>query len=677
MFFPMPNALIHETSPYLLQHADNPVEWLPWGDDVFRRAAEENKMVFLSVGYSTCHWCHVMERESFENEAAAAVINRFFINVKVDREERPDVDAAYMAFVQATTGQGGWPMSVWLTPEGKPVFGGTYFPPADGHGRPGFTRVCHELARLWRDDRDALRASAAEISTRLREMTSARPTAPDQETPSTAVFATFAEHCAAMFDAEEAGFGGAPKFPRPVLTRAILQISDHAKTEAEQETLRKMALATLDAMARGGIRDHLGGGFHRYSVDRFWHVPHFEKMLYDQAQLAVLYLEGWQITRRGDFREVAEEIYTYLLGRLRDATGAFHAAEDADSLPEAGAAEKREGAYWTWNAAEISRLLEPRAAAVFSAAYGVEHGGNARPSSDPHGELTGVNTLSRAFDDAELSEKFGADAPAILVAAKAVLLEKRSARPAPHRDDKLVTAWNGMALTALAKGARILGRGDLAAAAENLAAFLRSEMWDGSRLFRSFRQHRSSTPGFPADYAAVIEGLLELYGISSSGGWLAWAMELQAALEREYGAPHGYEMAAPRTGLWSMHDDHDGAEPAASHVAIGNLLKLAALTGDAAFSNRAGEILAANSAALAERSFSAPVLLAAYDLHQRGIAKYSIGTSADEILCRKISSAFLPAAVFERVAGPEAIVCEGMRCRKISADEFSPAPSNG
>jgi uncharacterized protein YyaL (SSP411 family) len=441
------NDLIRETSPYLLQHAGNPVAWRAWSDEAFARARAEDKLVFLSVGYSTCHWCHVMEHESFENERMAAVMNRHFVNVKVDREERPDIDATYMAYVQATTGQGGWPMSVWLTPAGQPVFGGTYFPPDDRHGRPGFMRVCDELARLWRDEREKLESSAARVMEYLwREMDQTEVV---EGLPDGKVMDDFLAHCETMFDAAWGGFGGAPKFPRPAIVRTLMQLANRFGRESGQGARAwQMCDGTLRAMAAGGMHDHLGGGFHRYSVDRYWHVPHYEKMLYDQAQLAMAYLDGWQISGEVAFRQVIEGIFRYLLETLCDGGGAFHAAEDADSLPAPDAPHPREGAFWTWPAAEITALLAPRDAAIFAAAFGVVESGNARPESDPHGELAGQNTLFRAMTDVALAAMF--DCPeneirARLAAASLILTEARAQRPPPHRDDKIVTAWNGLA----------------------------------------------------------------------------------------------------------------------------------------------------------------------------------------------------------------------------------------
>jgi uncharacterized protein len=483
------NSLIHEPSPYLLQHAHNPVDWFAWSDDVFARAKAASKLVFLSVGYSTCHWCHVMEHESFENERVAEVMNHHFINVKVDREERPDIDATYMAFIQATSGQGGWPMSVWLTPEGKPVYGGTYFPPEDKHGRAGFTRICHELGRLWRDDQAKMESSATRLFEQLQKEASAAVAL--RGLPNARVFGDYLDRCDSLFDEEWGGFGSAPKFPRPTVIRALMQLSERFGPENDEGKMAwQMSERTLRTMAAGGMRDHLGGGFHRYSVDRYWHVPHYEKMLYDQSQLAMAYLDGWQISGDRYFRSVGEEIFAYLLDTLRDSGGAFHAAEDADSLPTDAAAEKREGAFWTWEAQEISTLLAPRDAAIFSAAYGVEARGNARPESDPHGELENQNTLFCAQHDDSLAVMFDCSVVEIrerLSMAKEVLRAARVKRPMPHRDDKIVTAWNGLAIGALARGARILAREDLAAAANQAAHFLKKELWAGECLYRTFR----------------------------------------------------------------------------------------------------------------------------------------------------------------------------------------------
>ena len=669
----MPNALIHETSPYLLQHAHNPVEWHAWSEDAFDQARAGDKLVFLSVGYSTCHWCHVMEHESFENERVAEVMNHHFINVKVDREERPDIDATYMAYVQATTGQGGWPMSVWLTPDGKPVFGGTYFPPEDRHGRPGFTRVCHELGRLWRDDRARMEESAARAMEHLRREAD-EPVAV-RGLPGAKVFGDFLDRCDTMFDPQWGGFGGAPKFPRPVVVRTLMQLGERFGKDSEEARMAwDMSERTLRTMAAGGMHDHLGGGFHRYSVDRYWHVPHYEKMLYDQAQLAMAYLDGWQISGDPLFREVTEGIFRYLLQTMRDAGGAFHAAEDADSLPAPDAAHKREGAFWTWEAGEISALLEPRDAAVFSAAFGVRAEGNARPESDPHGELEGQNTLFRAMRDEDLAAMFDCPESEIrerLAAAALVLTAARLKRPPPHRDDKIVTAWNGLAIGALARGARLLARADLAHAANAAADFLKRGLWDGGRLFRSYRGKRGNAEAFPADYVFLISGLIELHAVSPESGWLDWARELQQKLDADFwdAAKSGYVMRSEIAGnsLLVIREDYDGAEPSPNHLAAENLLKLAVLLDAPEYGVRAEALLRAGSRMIETQSFAAPLLLAALDLHERGVMKFQVSPGAEPGLLETLRRSYFPRAVFTNGGGNEVIVCEGVTCRLFKA----------
>ncbi|MCX6879493.1 MAG: thioredoxin domain-containing protein [Verrucomicrobia bacterium] len=668
----MPNALIHETSPYLLQHANNPVAWQPWGEAAFAQARAGNQLVFLSIGYSTCHWCHVMEHESFENPDIARVMNEHFINLKVDREERPDLDATYMAFVQASTGQGGWPLSVWLTPDGKAVFGGTYFPPIDSHGRPGFPRVCHELARLWRDDRARLETSALEMSEHLKRRADCSPPPSDLAGPQ--VCGAFLDFCQRRFDGEWGGFGGAPKFPRPTVLRTLMQLMERFGPDSEAgASAWSMAERTLRAMALGGMHDHLGGGFHRYSVDRYWHVPHYEKMLYDQAQLAMAYLDGWQISHDPAFCQVAEGIFAYLLETLRDADGAFHAAEDADSLPTPAAIRKQEGAFWTWGITEIFSLLDARDATIFSAAHGVKATGNARPDSDPHGALNGLNTLFRALPDSYLAGMFACPEAEIrdsLHAAAKILLEARSRRPLPHRDDKIVTAWNGLAIGALARGARVLNREDLAAAATAAASFIRRELWDGESLFRSFRVRRGAVPAFPADYVLLISGLLELHAVAPADDWLGWAQTLQQRLDAGCwdAARSGYVMR-PTLGdntLSVIREDYDGAEPSPNHLAAENLLKLASLLDDREFLTRAESLLRAGTEILESQPFAAPLLLAALDLHQRGVMKFQTPAAIAPAVLGKLQSTYFPRAVHTAGEGDSVILCEGFTCRIFS-----------
>jgi uncharacterized protein YyaL (SSP411 family) len=447
------NRLALEKSPYLLQHAHNPVDWYAWGAEAFAKARAEDKPIFLSIGYSTCHWCHVMERESFEDEAIAAQLNRDFVAIKVDREERPDVDRIYMAFVQATTGGGGWPMSVWLTPELQPFFGGTYFPPEDRWGRAGFASVLTQIAQAWRSDRNRIAVSAREALAQLQKQ-SAFDGAPAGSRPAidypmlVSGFSIFRR----TYDSEMGGFGAAPKFPRPAVFEFLLRY--HARTD-NREAL-EMTLHTLRKMAEGGIHDQLGGGFHRYSVDERWFVPHFEKMLYDQAQLATSYLEAFQITGEQSFAETARRIFDYVLRDMTAPAGGFYSAEDADSVirPEESAV-KGEGAFYIWSADEIRLTVPAPAAEWFAYRYGVAEGGNV--VNDPHAEFAGRNILYRAATVEETAEQFGRpveEVRAALEAAEAALLRDRGGRVRPHLDDKILTAWNGLMISALALGRR-------------------------------------------------------------------------------------------------------------------------------------------------------------------------------------------------------------------------------
>ena len=470
----MPNRLAQEKSPYLLQHAANPVDWYPWGADAFAKAAREDKPIFLSVGYSTCHWCHVMEHESFENEEIARILNQNFVPVKVDREERPDVDRVYMLFVQASTGSGGWPMSVFLTPDRKPFFGGTYFPPDNRYGRPGFRTLLEGLARAWRDDRARVIESGEQVLEQLRNFAAASADAggePGKEALDSGFFA-FRK----IFDPSLGGFGGAPKFPRPSVLGFLFRY--HAQTR-NQEAL-EMVLLTLREMAKGGMNDQLGGGFHRYSVDERWFVPHFEKMLYDQAQLAISYLEAFQITRDGGYAAAARDIFSYVQRDLAHPDGGFYSAEDADSAVDAARPrEKREGAFYVWTAEEIDAMLAPPDAKIFKFRFGVEEGGNV--SEDPHGEFTGRNILYQAHSIEETAAQFSIDdseVRAVLKNASGKLLEVRSERPRPHLDDKILAGWNGLMISAFAKGAQILDEPRLADAARAAVSFIRRELWD-------------------------------------------------------------------------------------------------------------------------------------------------------------------------------------------------------
>jgi len=607
------NRLANEKSPYLLQHAHNPVDWYPWGAEAFEKARSEDKPIFLSVGYSTCHWCHVMERESFENERIAELLNQHFIPIKVDREERPDVDRIYMTFVQVTTGSGGWPMSVWLTPELEPFFGGTYFPPEARYGQPGFESVLTQLAAAWASERTQIAESAREIVAQLKQKlavgTSGSGVARVDPGLLDSGFYAFRRE----FDPEHGGFGGVPKFPRPSVSNFLLR---YWAGTGNREAL-EMTLTTLRAMAKGGMNDQLGGGFHRYSVDERWFVPHFEKMLYDQAQLAVSYLQAFQITGEAEFAAVARRTLDYVLRDLSAAEGGFYSAEDADSPDPAHPDTKREGAFYVWSAAEIRDVVKGPAAEWFCYRFGVEENGNV--VQDPHGEFAGRNILYGAHSVEETAGRFGApveEVRAALAAAESALFEARSRRPRPHLDDKVLTAWNGLAISALALGGAVLDDPRYAQAARRAADFLRARMCDAKSgtLLRRYREGDAAVAGFLDDYAFLTQGLLDLYEAQFELEHLEAARRLtekQIELFEDTagGGFFGAEAAPDR--VLEMKDDYDGAEPAGNSVAVLNLLRLARMTGEARFQRSAERALAAFGSRLSGVPSALPQMLAA------------------------------------------------------------------
>jgi len=616
-----PNRLAREKSPYLLQHAQNPVDWFPWGEEAFAKARAEDKPIFLSVGYSTCHWCHVMEHESFESAAIAAFLNEHFVSIKVDREERPDVDQVYMTFVQATTGHGGWPMSVWLTPELSPFVGGTYFPPTDGPGRPGFITVLRRIAELWKSQRTQIEDKARSLLAALREAENQVATGPGGlwSVKKSQDFG-FSQYTR-MFDAQEGGFGGAPKFPRPVNLQFLLHLVAQKYTPVQDaDVARSMALHTLRKMARGGMHDHLGGGFHRYSVDAEWHVPHFEKMLYDQAQLAQVYLSACQISGDDFFAHVARNILQYVEHDLTGPEGGFFSAEDADSLPHAGAVKKTEGAFYIWTQKEIGEVLGEDRVEEFCAVYGIEQEGNVSPSSDPHGELEGANVLIERLTVPEAAMRFQRLEENMrhrLNDDRSALLARRGLRPRPHLDDKILTSWNGLMIGAFARAAQVLGETSYLKKAQRAATFVRNHLFDPKtgELQRSYRQGPSSIHGFAADYAFLISGLLDLYGADFDPSWLRWAQQLQETFDlhfwdQEHG---GYFSTTDRDPaiLLRMKEDYDGAEPTPSSVAALNLWRLGQLLHNEEMLGQAHRTVAFFAARLEAQPFGMPLLLVA------------------------------------------------------------------
>jgi uncharacterized protein YyaL (SSP411 family) len=607
------NRLIREKSPYLLQHAHNPVDWHAWNSEAFEKARREDKPIFLSIGYSTCHWCHVMERESFENEETAQILNAHFIPIKVDREERPDVDRVYMTFVQATTGSGGWPMSVWLTPELQPFAGGTYFPPEDRYGRPGFASILRRLADVWSTDRVRVMEQGANITDMLRNYAEPKPDpgALDLDLVRKAI-----HQAAESFDHELGGFGTAPKFPRPVLLDLLLAFYRHEPTSADGQRAREMAFHTLRMMAAGGMHDHLGGGFHRYSVDRFWHVPHYEKMLYDQAQLAVTYLHAWQINREPLFEQTARDILDYVLRDMTSPEGAFFSAEDADSLTPGplGRDEKSEGAFYVWTQAEIDQTLGADAP-WFNRVYGVTPEGNSPAGSDPHGELKGLNTLIRRLSDKDAAaffQKTEQETREILARSRARLLQRRAIRPRPHLDDKILASWNGLMISAFARAGMALADVAYIQAARKAADFVRGSMHHRGRLLRSYRQG-PGPEGFADDYAAMATAALDLYEATGEIPWLQWALELQTHLDTLFLDPAngGYYSARADDAsiLIRMKEDHDGAEPAASSLAARTALRLSRMLDDAALRSRAMQTMQAFATQLRGMPTAMPAML--------------------------------------------------------------------
>ncbi len=614
------NRLAHEKSPYLLQHAHNPVDWYPWGEEAFAKARKENKPIFLSIGYSTCHWCHVMAHESFENPETAKIMNREFVNIKVDREERPDVDRVYMTFVQATTGGGGWPMSVWLTPDLQPFVGGTYFPPEDRNGQPGFPKVLERIAMAWKQDHAKITEQGAKIIAALREAGSA---AADQGAGLDAKILDAAyQQLSRTYDAHEGGFSGAPKFPRPATLNFLFRV--YARSGSESPSAKhalEMNLFTLRKMAAGGIHDHLGGGFHRYSVDALWHVPHFEKMLYDQAQLAVAYVDAFQITRDPEFEKVARDILDYVRRDLTSKEGGFFSAEDADSLLERGKPEHAEGAFYIWTKKDIDDSLG-KDARVFNFHYGVEGEGNAPPGSDPQGEFRGKNILIERHTITETAKEFGKpedEIRASLKKARETLLALRAKRPRPHLDDKIITAWNGLMISAFARAACVLDDAAYLKSANRAAEFIRANLYDESKksLVRNFRQGKGTVPGFAEDYAFVIQGLLDLYEAGFDIGWLKLAVELQRTQDRIFfdKANGGYFSTSgeDKSVLLRMKEDNDGAEPSSNSIAALNLLRLAQLRGESEYREHGEKTINAFAGILGRAPIALPQMLVALD----------------------------------------------------------------
>ena len=641
-----PNRLLGEKSPYLLQHAFNPVAWYPWGEEAFALARREHKPIFLSIGYSTCHWCHVMERESFEDPALAAILNRYFVAIKVDREERPDLDQVYMAVTQAMTGSGGWPMSLFLTPELLPFYAGTYFPPKGAYGRPGFADLLQAIHDAWEKDDTAIANQAAAIVHTLKGEQGPK----DRELiGGDEAAAAAARQMAQEYDREFGGFGGAPKFPRPVAMAFLLRYGQRTG----DGKLCAMVYTTLKKMAGGGMFDQLGGGFHRYAVDAAWRVPHFEKMLYDQAQLATLYLEAAQLGHDPYFKEVAARTLDYVLAAMGDEAGGFYSAEDADSPLPGEPGKQGEGAYYLWSDQEIGALLDPAEAAVVRARFGVKATGNA--PDDPHGDFRGQNILYLAC---ELKEMVGpgldseAEVKAVLDRAVTKMLATRAKRPQPHLDDKVLVSWNGLMISALAKGYLVLGDDRYLKAAEKGAGFIRQRMLDPatSQLWHRFRDGDAGITGLLEDYAFTVQGLLDLHEASFSWSWLELALKVTEAQNSLFWDGHqgGYFETAgqDKSVIMRLKGDYDGAEPTGNSVAALNLLRLGRILGDDGLLAKADKTIAAFSSQLRERPSSLPQLLSALEFKRQKPVQIVIagerGAVDTRALQHAVADSFLP-----------------------------------
>ena len=607
-----PNRLINEKSPYLQQHAYNPVDWYPWGDEALGLAKKENKPILLSIGYSTCHWCHVMENESFADAKIADQMNANFVCIKVDREERPDLDKIYITAVTSLTGSAGWPLNVFLTPDLKPFSGGTYFPPQPKFGIASWSQLLDLIANAWNDpDKrrkilDSADAITQTLNNHLSWKTKGIMPGPD-------LLDTAYEYFKSGFDASKGGFSPAPKFPSPAIQSFLLSYSHYVKNTRKNEPNADRALAmtvlTLRAMAHGGIYDQLGGGFHRYATDDRWHVPHFEKMLYDNAQLIVNYLEAFQITRDDLFAEIAKETAEYVLRDMTHPDGGFYSAEDADSFAKAREDipdnnvnhQKVEGAFYVWTLKEIEAVLGTAVGNIFAYRYGLVSQGNVQ--YDPHGDFEGKNILFVARSIAETAQKFNTSEKQIetaLADAKTKLIHVRSQRPRPHLDDKVLTSWNGLMISALARAYQILGNERYLTAGRNAAEFIRGRLFNPSsqQLYRRWRNNETGIPGTASDYSFLIQGLIDLYQSDFDPGWLDWAAvlaekQLKLFFDTEHGGFFMTHTEHDRHLILRVKEDSDTPIPSAGSVAALNLLRLSGLIHRPDFLNAAEKTLMA------------------------------------------------------------------------------------
>jgi uncharacterized protein YyaL (SSP411 family) len=592
------NRLARETSPYLLQHAHNPVDWFPWGEEAFDKAQRENKPILLSIGYSACHWCHVMERESFENEEIAGLMNQLFVNIKVDREERPDLDEIYMSAVQMLTGRGGWPMTMFLTPERKPFYGGTYFPPEDRSGMPGFPRILMGVNQAFRERPADVEKSVSQIINALQRMSASQES---QRAFSESIIGDGAEKISAAYDSDNGGLGQAPKFPNAGVYELFLRHHHRSKNQRYLE----MVVHTLTKMAQGGIYDHLGGGFHRYSVDAKWLVPHFEKMLYDNAQLVRIYAHAYSITKNPLFRNIVDETCGYLLREMLHSEGGFYSTQDADS-------EGKEGKFFVWTLSEIDQLVGDEAGEIFGRIYDVSEQGNFEEKNILHPILT-VEQASKYFrrDPAEIEK--------IIAEIKQKLFTEREKRIKPFRDEKIITAWNGLMLSGLAAAIRISPRSDYLEATERTIKFLFAIMYRDGLLLHTYKDGQAKLLGFLDDYAFLAIGLLDVYEVLLDRALLERAIELGEIMLREFWDDE--EGAFFYTG--KSHEQlisrakpiFDASIPSGNSMAAQLLLRLHHITGRELYRQRAEKVLRSYYDAMESQPFGFAHSICALDFY--------------------------------------------------------------
>ncbi|HOD35926.1 MAG TPA: thioredoxin domain-containing protein [Syntrophales bacterium] len=683
---PRYNRLIHEKSPYLIQHAHNPVDWYPWGSEAFRQAEREDKPVFLSIGYSTCHWCHVMAHESFEDEEVAKLMNEVFVNIKVDREERPDIDGVYMTVCQLMTGSGGWPLTIVMTPDKKPFFAGTYFPRESRVGRIGMVELVQGIRKIWTTRREEVFSSAEQVLGTLRQLTAESGQGPE---PDRSTLQKAFEDFSRRFDSVTGGFGDAPKFPSPHNLFFLLR---HWKRTGESRAL-EMVEKTLEFMRRGGIYDHIGFGFHRYSTDSRWRLPHFEKMLYDQAMLSMAYLEAYQATGKPGYAETAEEIFTYVLRDMTSPDGGFYSAEDADS-------EGREGKFYLWSIDEVRRVLQKEEADLVIPMFGFHKDGNF--VEEASGRRTGENIFHREKDFGQMADILGRperELEEVFETARRKLFDVRRKRVHPHKDDKILTDWNGMMIAALARGAQVLDNPDYTEAAVSAAEFVLQHMRGaGGRLMHFHRDGHTSAPAHLDDYAFMVWGLLELYEAVFDVRYLKKAIEFNDHLLRHYwDAAGGFYFTSDDAEeiLIRQKETYDGAIPAGNSVAMMNLMRLARITGNGEWEARAVSLARASARSIDQVPAAYAQLLAAVEFLQG--PSYEIVVAGDprkgdtQEMIRSLRKPFLPNKVvllrpvgghpseIEKIASftvpmksrdgrATAYVCSGFSCQNPTAD---------